>query len=62
MEVSPDFGYEGDNFVLERDEDAPKNWKLMSEVIAGAGKHEWLKNHIELRHIRQMQQAEERQR
>ena len=34
MEVCPDFGYEGDNFLIEREEGSPKNWKLMSEVIS----------------------------
>ena len=60
MEVCPDFGYEGDNFLIEREEGSPKNWKLMSEVISSKRKHEWLRNHIELRNIRKNQAAEEK--
>ena len=52
MCVCPDFGYEGDNWCLEKDEEAPRNWKLLTEIISSKGKHEWLRNHIELRKIR----------
>ena len=48
MQVMPDFGYEGDNFVLERTE-APRNWKLLTDVIYNKDKYEWLRNHIQLR-------------
>ena len=58
MEVKPDFGYEGDNFILEEEEGAPRNWELLAEIVS-CNKHEWLKNHIELRHIRRKQEEEE---
>ena len=61
MEVKPDFGYEGDNFCLDEDHDAPRNWQLLSEIISSR-KHEWLRNHIELRHIRRKQEEEAKQR
>ena len=44
MEVCPDFGYEGDNYFLEKDEEAPRNWKLITEIISSKRKHEWLRN------------------
>ena len=62
MEVCPDFGYEGDNFCLEKDEDAPRNWKLLTEIISSKSKHEWLKNHIALQSIRKEQEKEEQER
>ena len=45
MQVMPDFGYEGDNFVLEKS-GAPRNWKLLTDVIYNKDKYEWLRNHI----------------
>ena len=45
MKVMPDFGYEGDNFVLEKAE-APRNWRLLTDVIYNKDKYEWLRNHI----------------
>ena len=62
MEVCPDFGYEGDNYFLEKDEEAPRNWKLITEIISSKRKHEWLRNHIELRTIRKEQEKEEQER
>ena len=44
MGVMPDFGYEGDNFVIQK-EGAPRNWKLLTEIVS-SNKHEWLRNHI----------------
>ena len=32
MGVMPDFGYEGDNFVIQK-EGAPRNWKLLTEIV-----------------------------
>ena len=55
----PDFGYEGDNFMIQR-EDSPKNWRLLAEIISNKKKHEWLKNHITLRNIRKKQEEEDR--
>ena len=58
MEVKPDFGYEKDNFILEEEEGAPRNWELLTEIVSSK-KHEWLRNHIELRNIRKKQEEEE---
>ena len=62
MEVCPDFGYAGDNFCLDPDEDAPRNWKLLTDIINSKRKHEWLRNHIKLRTIRKEQEKEEQER
>ena len=45
MSVMPDFGYAEDNFVLEKME-APRNWKLLTDIIYNKDKYEWLRNHI----------------
>ena len=48
----PDFGYDCDNFLLENT-DAPRNWQLMTGLLSGKNKHEWLRTHIALRRINQ---------
>ena len=57
MSVMPDFGYAEDNFVLEKLE-APRNWKLLTDIIYNKDKYGWLRNHITLRQIRHMKRAE----
>ena len=52
MSTMPDFGYGGDNFVIERSEDAPRNWKLLTDFVYNKDKYEWLQNHLTLRKIR----------
>lgn len=59
MQTMPDFGYEGDNFVIERSQDAPRNWKLLTDFIYNKDKYEWLQNHLTLRKIRQRQLEED---
>ena len=41
MSVIPDFGYEEDNFLLEKAE-APRNWRLLTDLIYNKDKYEWL--------------------
>ena len=55
MQTMPDFGYDGDNFVIERSSDAPRNWKLLTDFVYNKDKYEWLQNHLYLRKIRVMQ-------
>lgn len=55
----PDFGYDGDNFVIERSQDAPRNWKLLADFVYNKEKYEWLQNHLFLRKMRQKQINEE---
>ena len=57
----PDFGYAEDNFLLEKHE-APRNWKLLTDIIYCKDKYGWLSNHITLRQIRHMQRAEREKR
>lgn len=52
MTTMPDFGYDGDNFVIERSQDAPRNWKLLTDFVYNKDKYEWLQNHLTLRKIR----------
>ena len=59
MQAMPDFGYDGDNFVIERDEDAPRNWKLLTDFVYNKDKYEWLQNHLTLRKIREKQKTED---
>ena len=61
MSVMPDFGYAEDNFLLEKHE-APRNWKLLTDIIYNKDKYGWLRNHITLRQIRHMQRAEREKR
>ena len=42
MTTMPDFGYDGDNFVIERSQDAPRNWKLLTDFVYNKDKYEWL--------------------
>ena len=42
MQAMPDFGYEGDNFVIERSSDAPRNWRLLTDFVYNKDKYEWL--------------------
>lgn len=42
MQAMPDFGYDGDNFVIERDAEAPRNWKLLTDFVYNKDKYEWL--------------------
>ena len=42
MQSMPDFGYEGDNFVIERSSDAPRNWRLLTDFVYNKDKYEWL--------------------
>ena len=62
MQTMPDFGYDGDNFVIERSQDAPKNWKLLTDFVYNKDKYEWLQNHLYLRKIRAKQQEEDEKR
>ena len=62
MQTMPDFGYEGDNFIIERSEEAPKNWKLLTDFVYNKDKYEWLQNHLTLRSIRYQQQQEDEKR
>lgn len=55
MQTMPDFGYEGDNFVIERSAEAPRNWKLLTDFVYNKDKYEWLQNHLYLRKIRTQQ-------
>ena len=57
MQVMPDFGYEGDNFVFEQE--GARNWKLLTDLIYDKDKYEWLRNHIKLRQIRKEQRDED---
>ena len=59
MQTMPDFGYHGDNFVIERDTEAPRNWKLLTDFVYNKDKYEWLQNHLTLRRIRQQQTDED---
>ena len=59
MQTMPDFGYQGDNFVIERSADAPRNWKLLTDFIYNKDKYEWLQNHLLLRKLRQRQAEED---
>ena len=52
MQTMPDFGYDGDNFVIDRDEEAPRNWRLLTDFVYNKDKYEWLQNHLFLRKIR----------
>jgi len=42
LQTVPDFGYGADNYLLERDASAPKNWNLMTEFVFKKDKYEWL--------------------
>ena len=42
MAIMPDFGYEGDNMIIERAEDAPRNWKLLTDFVYNKEKYQWL--------------------
>ena len=55
----PDFGYDGDNFVIERATDAPRNWRLLTDFVYNKDKYEWLQNHLLLRKLRQRQIEED---
>lgn len=57
MQVLPDFGYQGDNFVI-RDSKAPRNWQLLTDFCFNKGKYEWLQNFLYLRDIRIKQEKE----
>jgi len=52
MTAMPDFGYDGDNFVIDRPGDAPRNWRLLTDFVYNKDKYEWLQNHLTLRQIR----------
>ena len=54
----PDFGYNDDNFVIERASDAPRNWKLLTDFVYNKKKYEWLQNHLMLRKLRIKQEEE----
>ena len=61
MAVIPDFGYNNDNFLLDRGQEAPRNWKLLTDFIWNQEKYEWLTNHIQLRELKKkLQQKEEK--
>ena len=61
MTVIPDFGYNNDNFLLDRGQEAPRNWKLLTDFIWNQEKYEWLTNHIQLRELKKkLQQKEEK--
>ena len=62
MQTMPDFGYEGDNFIIERSKDAPRNWKLLTDFVYNKQKYEWLQNHLTLRTIRFQQKLEDEKR
>ena len=59
MTTMPDFGYDGDNFVIERSTDAPRNWKLLTDFVYNKDKYEWLQNHLTLRKIRVQAELED---
>lgn len=47
MSVLPNFGYQEDNYILNRGE-ASNKWKLLSEILNDNNKFGWLVNHIKL--------------
>ena len=56
MTTMPDFGYHGDNFVIERDSEncgVERNWRILMDFVYNKDKYEWLQNHLTLRKIRQ---------
>ena len=55
----PDFGYEGDNFIIERSKEAPRNWRLLTDFVYNKDKYEWLQNHLTLRTIRTKQRVQD---
>ena len=59
MKSVPDFGYENDNFLLENT-DAPRNWELMTGLLSGKHRHEWLRTHIAIRKINHEKSSVER--
>ena len=50
--VMPDFGYNSDNYILDRGDDAARNWQLLTEIVANADRYDWLLNHIKLQNLR----------
>ena len=59
MQTMPDFGYEGDNFIIERSKEAPRNWRLLTDFVYNKDKYEWLQNHLTLRAIRTKQRVQD---
>ena len=40
METRPDWGYQGDNFIIQ--EDKKDNWQVLTGIVKSKSKHEWL--------------------
>ena len=59
MSCLPDFGYEEDNFILDRGPDAPKSWRLLTDFVWNKEKYQWLQNHLILRKLRAKKEAED---
>jgi hypothetical protein len=49
--VLPDFGYAGDNYILEREE-ATNKWSLLTELLGNNEKYQWLIEQIKVRMLR----------
>lgn len=47
MSVMPDFGYQQDNYILDRSSEQNK-WKLISKILNDNIKFGWLINYIKL--------------
>lgn len=47
MSIMPDFGYQQDNYILQKG-DSQNKWKLLSELLQDQNKFGWLVNHIKL--------------
>ena len=41
METRPDWGYAGDNFVIQ-DDTKRNNWQVLTGIVKSKSKHEWL--------------------
>lgn len=50
MSTMPDFGYQQDNYILEKDdtEDTKNKWKVLTELISNSDKFRELVNYIKL--------------
>lgn len=61
LEVVPDFGYEGDNFVIE-EKQGHNGWNTLTQLIGKPERYQWLMNHIQLNRLKQEQNEKAKRR
>jgi hypothetical protein len=55
LEVVPDFGYEADNFCIQRE--GGNGWQVLLGLLGNKDRYQWLMNYIKVSKLRNKKKA-----